>query len=530
MLVLSTSRSDAQAASTTVPAWVTGSTCYEVFVRSFYDSNGDGIGDLNGLIQKLDYINDGNAKSKRDLGATCIWLMPIAESPSYHGYDVSDYYKVERDYGTNADFKRLVSEAHKRGIKVLVDMVINHMSSEHPFFQAALTEPSSPYREYFRFSDTVGAPNRWGGNNWHKSPRRNEFYYGFFYKGMPDLNYEKPAAPQEMKKVATFWLKEMGVDGFRLDAVKYLVERGTQVEDTPETHRVLREYAAHVKKMKPQAYTIGEVFDSTGALLPYYPDQLDGYFAFEIADSILSGVRRGDARGILVPALRLQSALPARRYSPFLRNHDQIRTLTDLGGDIGKAKLAAALLLTLPGFPFVYYGEELGMMGNKPDERLRTPMAWSKSAPHAGFSTGKPWEAMQPDSLSANVEALSADRNSLLNLYRTFIHLRRENAALASGILEPVSTVNQSVVAYLRQTPTKSVLIVANLSQTSVSDATLSLPTNSLRNGYYRARLLWGSGAPSELTIASDQKRSQYTPFSALAPMSAYVVEFIRRP
>lgn len=451
--------SDTQSAA----PWLPGATCYEVFVRSFRDSDGDGIGDLNGLIGALDYINDGNPRSTRSLGARCLWLMPIMETPGYHGYDVSDYYRVARVYGTNNDFKRLVAESHRRGIKVLVDMVLNHTSSEYPPFQSALRDPASPYRSWFRFAPTRGPNNRWGNNNWHRSPMGDEYYYGFFWRGMPDLNYEGPDALNEMKKVASFWLHEMGADGFRLDAVRYLVEDGATVDDTPGTHAVLREYGAYVRQTKPGAFTIGEVFDSTGTLLTYYPDQLDAYFAFEIADSLIAGVRRGDARGILAPVLRLQGAVPAERWAPFLRNHDQPRTRTEFNGDWGKARAAAMLLLTLPGLPFVYYGEELGMTGPKPDELIRTPMAWSRRAPHAGFTSGTSWQPLAADSLEANVEAQEADPRSLLNLYRTLIRQRAATPALGRGALVPLTTSSPAVVAFLRHDTAGTVLVIVNV-------------------------------------------------------------------
>ena len=222
-----------------VPAddWRRGGTCYEVFVRSFQDSNGDGIGDLNGLTQRLDYINDGNPASHRDLGASCIWLMPVAASPSYHGYDVSDYYRVNPDYGTNADFKRLVAEAHRRGIHVLVDMVLNHASNQHPYFQAALRDTTSPYRSWFRWSKTEPGPGPWGPPAWRKSPVRDEYYYGLFSPEMPDLNYENPAVREEANKVADFWLREMGVDGFRLDvAGTFLHGHEFRAEVIPKYH------------------------------------------------------------------------------------------------------------------------------------------------------------------------------------------------------------------------------------------------------------------------------------------------------
>jgi glycosidase len=484
-----------------VPDWREGATCYEVFVRSFRDSNGDGIGDLNGLTANLDYINDGNPRSRRSLGACCLWLMPIMESPSYHGYDISDYYRVAPVYGTNADFRRLVAAAHKRGIKVLVDMVLNHTSSKHPAFQSALRDPNSPYRSWYRFAPAPGPNNRWGNNNWHRSPVRDEFFYGFFWKGMPDLNYEAPGALDEMKKVAAFWLNEMGADGFRLDAVKYLVEDGSKVDDTPGTHAVLREYAAYVRQAKPGAFTIGEVFDSTGTLLTYYPDQLDAYFAFEVADSLIAGVRRGDARGMLAPVLRLQRAQPATRWAPFLRNHDQPRTRTELGGDWGKARVSSLLLLTLPGLPFVYYGEELGMTGGKPDERIRTPMAWSLTTPHAGFTTGTPWEPLAADSLDANVEAQAGRASSMLNLHRTLIRVRAASPALARGVLEPLTTSDAAVVAFLRRDATDVVLVIANVGARALKEVTVTSADGAISSRRAWPRTLFGESRGPTLQV-----------------------------
>jgi glycosidase len=246
---------------------------------------------------------------------------------------------------------------------------------------------------------------------------------------MPDLNYETPAVRAEVKKIARFWLREMGVDGFRLDAVPFLMEDGGKQAGSPGTHAQMREYATYVRSVRSDAYTVGEVYDSLGTVLTYYPDQLDSYFAFELADSIIAAVRDGRGRDMLAPALRLQRTVPNDRTSPFLRNHDQPRTRTELGGDMRKARLASFLLLTMPGLPFVYYGEEIGMAGAKPDERLRTPMQWT--AGHAGgFTTGTPWESLQDDSSSTTVEAEAADSSSVLAMNRRMIHLRSRIAAL----------------------------------------------------------------------------------------------------
>lgn len=511
------------------PAWTRGAVCYEVFVRSFYDSDGDGIGDLNGLTRKLDYINDGNPASQTDLGASCIWLMPVAESPSYHGYDVSDYRRVEPDYGTNDDFKRLVAEAHRRGIRILVDMVLNHSSSEHPHFQAALRDTASPYRAWYRFSPTPLGTGPWGAPAWHRSAVRDEYYYGVFWSGMPDLNFNTPAVRDEANRIATFWLREMGVDGFRLDAVPYLIEDGSCLKDCAGTHEVLRDYAAHLRAVAPQAYTVGEVWDSIGRMLPYYPDQLTSYFGFELADSLLSAVRRGSSAGLLAGFLRLQATLPAYRWSPFLSNHDGTRTMTALGGDVTRAKLAATLLLTLPGLPFVYYGEEIGMTGDKPDPRLRTPMQWGPG-PGAGFTSGNPWESLQPDTLASNVEVEGADPGSLLNLYRRLIHLRQENEALATGLLVPLSTGSSQVATYLRRAGDRAVLVVANLGSAAVSGVSVGSGEGVLRPGRYTPRNLLGGPNGAPLEVSRDGRIQGYVPVpGTIGPRESLVLDLIRR-
>jgi len=511
------------------PAWTRGAVCYEVFVRSFYDSDGDGIGDLNGLIQKLDYINDGNPASHSDLGASCIWLMPLAESPSYHGYDVTDYYRVARAYGTNEDFKRLLAAAHRRGITVLVDMVLNHTASDHPHFQEALRDTTSPYRRWYRFSPTPLGKGPWGEDAWHRSPVRNEYYYGVFWSGMPDLNYDTPAVREEANKIAAFWLDSMGADGFRLDAVPYLVEEGTCLMGCPGTHAVLREYAAHVRRVKPDAYTVGEVWGNIDAVMPYYPDQLTSYFGFELADSLFSAVRAGSAAGLLAGFLRLQDTLPPYRWSPFLTNHDQTRAMTALAGDVARAKLAATLLLTLPGLPFVYYGEEIGMTGDKPDPRLRTPMQWAPR-PGVGFTSGTPWESAQPDSLATNVAAEDADPGSLLNRYRRLIHLRKQNAALATGRLVALSATNPQVAAYLRRAGNRAVLVVANLSAAPAAGVAVSSRDSVLAPGRYTPRNLLGSPSATSLEVSRGGQIRGYVPVPGrIGPRESLVLNLIRR-
>ncbi|MFI5214017.1 MAG: alpha-amylase family glycosyl hydrolase [Gemmatimonadales bacterium] len=502
------------------PSWTRGAVCYEVFVRSFMDSDGDGVGDINGLISKLGYINS--------LGASCIWLMPIAASPSYHGYDVSDYYKVEPAYGTNDDFKRLVAQAHRRGIRVFVDMVLNHSSNRHPWFEAALRDTASPYRSWYRFSKTDLGAGPWGGPAWRRSPVRDEYYYGLFSSQMPDLNYETPAVREEMERVATFWLRDMGVDGFRLDAVRYLLEEGTTcMQDCAGTHTYLHEWADHVRSIRPDAWTVGEVYANLATMLPYYPDQLTSYFGFELADSLLRAVRRGSPGGVLSGFLRLQDTLPFYRWSPFLSNHDQTRVMTALGGDRARARMAATLLLTLPGLPFVYYGEEIGMTGDKPDPNLRSPMQWS-AGPGVGFTTGTPWESPQPDEASVNVAAQDTDAGSLLNLYRSLIHLRRRNAALGTGRLVPLTAGGETMLAYLRRSGGHAVLVVANLDAAAAPEVSVSSGDGALPPGMYSARNLLGDGANGAvLRVGRDGRIRDYVP-GTIGPLHSLVLDLVR--
>jgi len=510
------------------PAWTRGAVCYEVFVRSFFDANGDGTGDLKGLTAKLDYINDGNPRSATSLGASCIWLMPVTASPSYHGYDVSDYFRVEPAYGSNADFQRFVAAARRRGIKVLVDMVLNHTSSKNPWFQAALADTASPYRSWYRFAPTPGGPGPWGSRAWWRSPVRDEYYYGVFSPEMPDLDYHTPAVRAEAMKIADFWLRRMDVDGFRLDAVQYLVEQGACEMDCAGTHTFLHQYAEHVDSVEPGAYTVGEVWDSLGTLLTYYPDQLTSYFTFELADSLRTAVRRGFPGGVLAEYLRLQDTLPPYRWNPILSNHDGTRVMTVLGGDVAKAKVAATLLLTLPGLPFVYYGEEIGMTGDKPDPRLRTPMQWAPGT-GVGFTTGREWEPPQPDSQTVNVQVETGEPGSLLTLYRRLIHLRQATPALATGRLEPLTGTDGHVLAYARRAGTGVVLVVANLGDSAAAGVAVSSGAGALPPGRYAARDLLGGRPGAGLSVGADGRLTGYVPVPALGPEETLVLALVRR-
>jgi alpha-amylase len=526
---LATQSISAQTATGPVPEWRRSGVCYEVFVRSFHDSDGDGVGDIRGLIQKLDYINDGDPGTDRDLGATCIWLMPIAQSPSYHGYDVTNYYHVNREYGTTEDFRALMAEARRRGIHVVVDLVLNHLSREHPKFKSALLHRDSPYRDWFIWSPDVRPSPGWEAPVWHPVPDRDEYYYGLFWGGMPDFNLANPEVTAELKEIARYWLEEMGVDGFRFDAVGHFFEGPAgEWKHDPAVHPWLRDYQAYLRSVKPDVWTVGEVWDGTAAILPYYPDQLDSYFIFEVADALVEAARSG-AGGRLVEAVETVTRnVPPGRWSPFLRNHDQTRTMTELGGSVPRARLAATLLLTIPGFPFLYYGEELGMMADKPDPRLRTPMHWTLE-PAAGFTTGRAWEPLQPDSFTANVAAQDRDPASLLNHHRRLIRLRSANPALgATGEFIPLDTGRDDVVAYLRREGRQTVLVVANLTDRPVSRVALSSAAGVLPSGRHGVRPLLGDAPDATLRVGNDGRIRRWVAVRTLAPLEAYVLEITR--
>jgi len=474
-------------------SWWRDGVCYEVFVRSFYDSDGDGIGDLRGLTSRLDYINDGNPSSTKSLGANCIWLMPIDKSASYHGYDVTDYYHVDPHYGTDDDFRNLVREAHRRGIHVIVDFVPNHSSSEHPFFQDALHNPASPYRSWYRWSSTKPLQTGpWGQEIWHKSPVRDEYYYGLFWGGMPDLNYETPAVVQEMLKVTQYWLKEMHADGFRFDAVPYLIEDGTVLQHAAGTHGILRQFGKSIRAASPESFTIGEMSDESPQIMAtYYPDQLDAYFAFAVAFATVDAARNGNAARFIKAVSDANATFPAGRWSPFLTNHDHVRVMTQLGGDAAKARVAASAMLMLPGLPFVYYGEEIGMRGDKPDEMIRNPMQWS-SGPNGGFTSGVPWEGLQPDWMTKNVAAQEGDAGSLLNHYRRLIRLRNSHSALNRGMLTMVATndAGGTIASWLRSDGEERVLVVVNFGGRAVADLK-AMVSPTVSGGGYRLESLY---------------------------------------
>ena len=438
----------------TPSSWQAESTFYEIFVRSFKDSDGDGIGDFQGILSQLDYLNDGDSTTTDDLGVTGIWLMPINPSPSYHGYDVTDYFAVNPEYGTLSDFQDLLDACHTRGIRVIVDFVGNHSSSQHPRFVASASSPSDPYRDWYVWSDIdPGGDWHWGGNGW---------YYGLFWSGMPDWNVQNAAVVDYHYDIVDHWLA-MGVDGFRFDAVKHLVNEGGTYENHPGTFAYLEAFRNHYLSVNPEAICVGEAWTGSDVIAQYGPPHQDMCFEFGLSGGIISSVNGGDGvafRGALDYVLDVHQA---GAFAPFLSNHDQDRVMSQLGGDVDKAKLAAAVLLTLPGTPFLYYGEEIGMTGAGSHPVVRTPMQWEAGF-QGGFTTGTPWSGVQPDVDAVNVTAQDSDASSLLSTYREFIHLRNAEPALRRGETITWDTGSGEVVACLRTLGDQRILVVHNFS------------------------------------------------------------------
>jgi alpha-amylase len=457
---------------------------YEIFVRSFYDSNGDGIGDLNGITEKLDYLNDGNPDTKEDLGVGGIWLMPINPSPSYHGYDVTDYRSVNPDYGTMEDLEKLVDEAHKRGIKVIMDLVVNHTSKANPWFVDSAKNKDGKYRDWYVWAEdqnlpVSGSSATGSGNPWHSL--LGSHYLGVFWDGMPDLNFNNPDVRSEMKDIGRFWL-EKGIDGFRLDAAKHIYEDlQTDKSEATTAKNVAwwQEFRTAMNEVNPESYIVGEVWENSAVSVAAYLNQaFDSGFNFGLAESLVNSAKSEKDSGVAFTLERTYKLFSERSGGAFtdaifLTNHDQNRIMSQLQGDLNHARMAAAMLLTLPGNPFIYYGEEIGMLGVKPDEGIREPMGWYAAGSGKGQAA---WEARKNNpKTGSSVESQMKEQDSLYHYYRELISLRNEVPALQNGGIREFSTGNAGVMAYERTTAKESVLVVHNLTG---EEQTLTLEAN----------------------------------------------------
>ena len=441
---------------------------YEIFVRSWYDSNGDGIGDLNGVTAKLDYL--------KSLGVSGIWLMPINPSPSYHGYDIIDYRAINPQYGTPADFERLLREAHQRGIQVIMDLVANHTSNRAPWFIAA-RNPRSSYHDWYTWAtpDTdLKQISATGGFAWHALPDgqtdSGHYYLGVFTREMPDLDYDNPAVRKQMIEIGKFWLKQ-GVDGFRLDAAQHIYLNFDSDWDSPSVLAKnldwWREFHRGIDAVNPHAWLVGEVWQPRNDELAPWLGALNATFDFPLATRLIESAKTETDRDVGATLQRVDAAYRAAahgRYddAPLLSNHDTERVMSQLGGNPEHMRMAAAMLLTLPGHPFIYYGEELGMRGEKPDPHLREPMRWYRAGQGPGEPTWESWSA--GDGPAVSVEAQEKDPDSLLNWYRMLIGWRRDIPALREGVVHNWRDANMQVAAWQLDGVHGDVLVLHNLS------------------------------------------------------------------
>ena len=446
--------------------WARRGVFVEILVRAYQDSNGDGIGDLNGVTSRLDYL--------QRLGVRGIWLMPVFRSADRdHGYAVVNYREIEPDYGSLADFDRLLAEAHRRGIGVIVDYVMNHSASAHPLFESAQGSRASPYADWYLFSeDRPRGWNTFAGEPWRQG--RQRWYYAVFDPGMPDFNLRNPAVVDFHLDNLRFWLNR-GVDGFRFDAVGVLFENGAIAwENQPENHALLR----HVRALLDEYGKRFMVCEAPGDPAAFaQPDSCGASFGFGLQKHIIASVKFARLRGDLLYTLE---KLPVARLGTFLANHDFFagaRLMRQFAGDEPSYRLAAATLLTLPGTPFIYYGEEIGLGESAPvdhdDQAIRGPMAWS-AAPHGGFTTAqRPFRPLVSNWKTHHVAAQEADAGSLLNWYRGLIALRNAEPALALGRFTALTQRDAPVLAFTREHEDATLLVLINYAPREVA---LSLP------------------------------------------------------
>ncbi|MDO5731877.1 maltose alpha-D-glucosyltransferase [Corynebacterium sphenisci] len=491
--------------------WYRSAVFYEVLVRAFNDSDHNGSGDLAGLTAKLDYL--------RWLGVDCLWLPPFYDSPLRDGgYDIRDFRAVLPDFGTVEDFRTLLDEAHARGLRVITDLVMNHTSDTHEWFQASRSDPEGPYGDFYVWTDD---PGTYSGariifvdtedSNWTWDPVRRQYYWHRFFSHQPDLNYDNPAVQEAMLDVLRFWC-DMGLDGFRLDAVPYLFEReGTNCENLPETHAFLKRCRAVLDAEYPGRVLLAEANQWPADVVEYFGDPAVGgdechmAFHFPLMPRIFMAVRK-ESRFPISEILETTPPIPSSaQWGIFLRNHDELtlEMVTDAERDYMYAEYAAdprmkanigirrrlaplldndrnqlelfhALLLSLPGSPVLYYGDEIGMgdniwLGDR--DGVRTPMQWSPDR-NGGFSRCTPGKLYLPTIQdpaygyqAVNVEAQMGTSNSLLNWLRTMVHLRKRYEAFGRGDFRELGSANPSVLAYLREYAGERILCVNNLSK-----------------------------------------------------------------
>ena len=494
--------------------WYKNVVFYEVYVRAFYDASGDGHGDLRGLIKKLDYL--------QRLGVDCLWLLPVYASPLLDdGYDIADYYTIHPDYGTLEDFKELVAAAHQRGMRVIADLVLNHTSDQHPWFQAARADRNSPYRDYYVWSDTDQKYSETRiifldteKSNWTWDEQAGQYFFHRFYSSQPDLNYDNPAVQEAMLEVMRFWL-DLGVDGFRADAVPYLFEReGTNCENLPETHAYLKRLRQYLDEHYPGRILLCEANQWPEDVRPYFGDGDEFHmgFHFPLMPRVYMALRQASTSPLAWVMERTPPIPENCQWCTFLRNHDELtlemvteeerqwmwqeyapdpRMRLNLGirrrlaplldNDRRKIELAYSLLFTRPGTPILDYGDEIGM-GDQiwlPDRNgVRTPMQWENER-NGGFSTADLSRLYAPliESVEYGVARINAadqekDQASLLSQVRRMIQTRKTHLAFGWGNFawaKQLTPTENAVAAFWRTLHTERLLIIQNLSGQSLN-------------------------------------------------------------
>jgi maltose alpha-D-glucosyltransferase / alpha-amylase len=486
--------------------WYKDAVIYQVHVRAFYDSTGDGNGDFRGLAQKLDYL--------QDLGVNALWLMPFFPSPLRDdGYDISDYRSVHPKYGNLDDFKAFLEAAHQRGIRVIIEMVLNHTSDQHPWFQESRSSLDNPRRDWYVWSDS---DTKYAGtriifldtelSNWAWDPVSKQYYWHRFFSHQPDLNYDNPKVREEMWDLMRFWL-EMGVDAFRLDAVPYLVEReGTNCENLPETHALLKDLRARLDKEFPGRMLLAEANQWPADLRAYFGngDEFHMAFHFPLMPRMFMGVKLEDRKPITEILKQTPEIPEACQWCLFLRNHDELtlEMVTDLerdymydeyardkamrinlgirrrlapllDNDRQRIELMNGMLMSLPGTPIIYYGDEIGMgdnvnLGDR--NGVRTPMQWDGGW-NGGFSAADPEALYSPPLLNPvygfqviNVQSQKRFDHSLLSWMKRLIRVRKSCAAFGRGSIEFLYPANHRILAYVRTLGNENILVVNNLS------------------------------------------------------------------
>ncbi len=491
------------------PLWYKDAIVYEAHVRAFSDSNGDGTGDFRGFTQKLDYLEE--------LGVNVLWLLPFYPSPlKDDGYDISDYTNVHLSYGTLDDFKRLLEEAHRRGIRVVTELVLNHTSDQHPWFQEARQSKSNPRRDWYVWSDT---PDRYREariifldtelSNWTFDPISKSYYWHRFFSHQPDLNYDNPMVREEIWKVMKFWL-DLGVDGFRLDAVPYLIEReGTSCENLPESHGVLKFLRSRLDENYTHRFLLAEANQWPAEAVAYFgaDDECQMAFHFPLMPRMFMAIRLEDRKPIIEIMQQTPAVPDSCQWGLFLRNHDELtlemvtseerdylydeyatdkvarlnlgirrRLAPLLESDRRRMELMNGILMSLPGTPIVYYGDEIGMgdniyLGDR--NGVRTPMQWNGGW-NAGFSAADPERLYLPLISNAlhgyqrvNVDAQRRSLHSFLSWMKRLIRLRKSSQVFGRGTLEFLKPQNHRVLAYVRELGKERILIVNNLSSSA---------------------------------------------------------------